>query len=196
MIFPEDEEFLAHYGKKGMKWGVRKKQSAVGRINADTYNKSLPGIEKRVKQLNKKPESAGGINNPKYRKEYNKIVREEQRKVATKKVLKARDDIKTGKIDKYEAKIEAKYIQNKVKVGKKEAKRIYEKDAEKITDTLLLSKQAVTGKEFAKKTLGQFAAGFAIGALAAGAAAAVSGGGGNYRANPGSISEMAFRLGD
>ena len=23
MIFPEDEEFLAHYGKKGMKWGVR-----------------------------------------------------------------------------------------------------------------------------------------------------------------------------
>ena len=24
MIFPEDEEFLAHYGAKGMKWGVRK----------------------------------------------------------------------------------------------------------------------------------------------------------------------------
>ena len=24
MIFPEDEEFLAHYGAKGMRWGVRK----------------------------------------------------------------------------------------------------------------------------------------------------------------------------
>ena len=38
MIFPEDEEFLAHYGKKGMKWGVRK---ATKSIDAGQYNYSL-----------------------------------------------------------------------------------------------------------------------------------------------------------
>lgn len=34
MILPEDEEFLAHYGRKGMRWGVRKDRT--------------PGVSKRT----------------------------------------------------------------------------------------------------------------------------------------------------
>ena len=41
MILPEDEEFLAHYGKKGMRWGVRKS------AEVKTPEK-IPGIKAKV----------------------------------------------------------------------------------------------------------------------------------------------------
>lgn len=36
MIFPEDEEFLAHYGAKGMKWGVRKDRGGTKKVKVYT----------------------------------------------------------------------------------------------------------------------------------------------------------------
>ena len=170
MIFPEDEEFLAHYGKKGMKWGVRTPKQ---RLALDTYNKAVPGIDKRVKQLNKKPSSVGGYSSPGYRKAYKKIKKEETKKAKTQLVLKARSDLKSGKLDKYDAAIEAKYIKNKQAIGKKEAKKIYNKDAQKITDTLYRSGQPINGKELSKQLLAGAALGTAAG-LVAGAAARVA----------------------
>lgn len=49
MIFPEDEEFLAHYGKKGMKWGIR--NSKVGKASvkrAQNYSRRPIRIQKAV----------------------------------------------------------------------------------------------------------------------------------------------------
>ena len=51
MIFPEDEEFLAHYGKKGMKWGVRK--AAVQRnraLNKASKAKDKADWQKKVEK--------------------------------------------------------------------------------------------------------------------------------------------------
>ena len=51
MIFPEDEEFLAHFGTKGMKWGVRqgKKKTGVTRTRSQKIEKNT----NRVKRIEK-----------------------------------------------------------------------------------------------------------------------------------------------
>ena len=64
MIFPEDEEFLAHYGKKGMKWGVRsrpKNTSKSGYIRKTSASGTLKNkavlTKKKVSDLKTKASS-------------------------------------------------------------------------------------------------------------------------------------------
>ena len=60
MILPEDEEFLKHYGKKGMKWGVRQ-DAKLQKQAASTDKRTKTG--KKVASLakeSKKVQDAGG----------------------------------------------------------------------------------------------------------------------------------------
>jgi hypothetical protein len=54
MIFPEDEDFLAHYGKKGMKWGVRKTN-----LTSTTKNKANSLVDKAKKNKKQIAKVAG-----------------------------------------------------------------------------------------------------------------------------------------
>jgi hypothetical protein len=170
MIFPEDEEFLSHYGVKGMKWGVmsaKTKRSSIQRINIDTHNKSVPALDKLGKRINKE---YGGLGNKAGLKAYNKGTQQAYKKTLTKKVEKARADVKSGKVDKQKAKLQADYIKNKQAVGRKEAKRIFDRDSQKTVDTIMLSKTPITGKEISKQLAKAMAVN--LGAAAAGVATA------------------------
>lgn len=44
------EKALAHYGIKGMKWGVRRKRGKGGRVSSD-YSKSRAILKKKLSQM-------------------------------------------------------------------------------------------------------------------------------------------------
>lgn len=98
MILQEDLEFLAHYGKKGMKWGVVKEDKGSGDeqakrdAKAKKYTDKAEGIDKKLSDLSGKK----GI---KVRREARELRKEKA------KALNAADAKRQGKLTQKEKRI-------------------------------------------------------------------------------------------
>lgn len=98
MILQEDVEFLAHYGKKGMKWGVVKEDKGSGDeqakrdAKAKKYTDKAEGIDKKLSDLSGKK----GI---KVRREARELRKEKA------KALNAADAKRQGKLTQKEKRI-------------------------------------------------------------------------------------------
>lgn len=138
------EDFLSHHGVKGMHWGQRrfdnfKRNRALNRQSKERRRKR---DERHLNQLRKmlRPPSSG-----------KKLSRAQD-------IQRARDRISTGalKADKKAAK--AQYKKDKVKIGTREARRIFRAKKKDLYKDVRRSQQAKDGWEVAQRIIDDLAA--------------------------------------
>lgn len=119
----EFEEYIEHFGKKGMKWGVRKQFSAKNRaLNKASRKKDA---EKQLAEVTK---ARADTKSPTFWKN-------------------------TSKSNLQLKKAKSQHNANKEKLGSREAAKILNKAREKRANTLSKSREAKNGKERATRML-------------------------------------------
>lgn len=120
MISDEDvDAFLAHYGVKGMRWGVRRDPKTGVRPIAKTLNEGRIG---RASKANVDRHNAR-VNNRKL----NKASRRADAKKHETEVETARERVRSGKSKRDVKQAKREYKQNKHEIGSREAKKILKK---------------------------------------------------------------------
>jgi hypothetical protein len=146
----EVEDFLAHYGVKGMRWGVRRdpktgarpiavalNDSAFGRLaraNNDRYNRNKTS-RSRVRQAEARARAGYHTNRPK------KNTRQRQ-------IDEARARVASGETKEKYKKAKSKYKNEKKTLGRAEARRNLRRAKDKKLRDLVLSDQIRDGGEF------------------------------------------------
>lgn len=121
---PEVEDFLAHFGVKGMKWGKRKSSSSS---DGESASRS------ELRSLNKASKAK------------DKAARD-------KEIDEARSRYETGARDKYKA-AKAQYQIDKATIGKREAAKAFNKVKDENLADYNAANQAKSGKETAMLVL-------------------------------------------
>ena len=88
MLYSEVEDELAHFGVKGMKWGVRKAKSAGPSISKDTYKSAKKDRKERLKLRNSSYEGVMADRRALKEKMTNSIKNDPQYAAAIKKLDK------------------------------------------------------------------------------------------------------------
>jgi hypothetical protein len=117
----ETDDFLAHYGVKGMKWGVRKSTSGKSRrqLNKESRQKDRAKLDRDIDRARARVNT-----NRKY--------------ALTDKGSKSHSDYKKAK---------AQYKKDKAELGSREARKILNKAKEKRYKDVQLSNTAKSGRE-------------------------------------------------
>jgi len=144
----EFEEYIEHYGKKGMKWGVRKQFSGSNRAKNEVTKAREQTGRITTNRQNAKGERVA------FRKDWKGKTKLEKR--AT--IEKARRDLhgtKRGGINSKDSKAMMKFQKakdvrnsNKAKLGSREANKIFKKHKRELQRTIAVANSTKNGKEF------------------------------------------------
>lgn len=122
----EFEAYIEHYGKKGMKWGVRQQFSKQNRaLNKASRQKDLQKHEKEVKRARELTKSPTFFRN-------------------------------TSKSALALKKAKSEHTENKMKLGSREANKILNKAREKHSNNIRKSGEYANGKEAAFGLIAEF----------------------------------------
>ena len=129
----EVEDFLAHYGVKGMKWGVRKKRSSTGQtnrqLNKASRRKDTEALDRRIDEARARTTGTSILS---------KIGIGDKGSKSQTEYKKARED----------------YKKQKVEIGSREAKKVLNEAKAKRTSDIVLSNTAKSGSETVFALLG------------------------------------------
>jgi hypothetical protein len=138
MILNEEPEYIIeHYGKQGMKWGVRRDSKTGVRPIAKTLDKSKVG---KAAAANVDRSMARSRN-----RELNKASRAKD----VKTIEAARARVKSGQTKADFKNAKAAHAENKRKLGTREAKRLLYEARDKRYEEIAISRTAKNGKEVA-----------------------------------------------
>ena len=119
VLSDEDRDFLQHYGVKGMKWGVRRSQAQLDRAAGRSSKKSARKESRRK----------------------NKEQRKEQQAERSRSISKARKDLREGVPQQRVRDAKKKYKQDKQRIGRKEARKILNKERDRLISDLELAQE-------------------------------------------------------